>query len=151
MGTDIHFHLEVLLECGEGDYHWQYYGEVNIPRDYSLFGFLSGVRGELPIGGPLANPGLPEGEISCTVLAHLKDSKGDYHTLGWLDEDGIVAMCRFLYSQSPYKSSPEYASCKYGSLFGTWLFDRGVKTFLEDRSHWPKWFRGARAILWYDS
>ena len=40
MGCDIHLHIE--LKDKEGN--WHHYGEPSINRNYSLFGFLAGVR-----------------------------------------------------------------------------------------------------------
>ncbi len=59
MGADIHAVLQTKMD-GEWD---TIVKDVFPDRNYDLFGFLSGVRGEPGADGPVAHEGLPEGFI----------------------------------------------------------------------------------------
>lgn len=70
MGCDIHVHVEVR-DRGHGE--WAYYDELDVGRDYELFGLLAGVRGT-EFDCQINPRGLPRDASEETRIAH-----ADYH------------------------------------------------------------------------
>lgn len=80
MGCDIHAFLEVKIADA-----WYYFGEVDLGRDYELFGKMAGVRGEETsmFGGPKGW----SSDASIVSNTHYKQWEGDAHTPSWLSAD----------------------------------------------------------------
>lgn len=70
MGCDIHVHVEVY-DTGFGE--WAHYNEMDVRRDYELFGLLAGVR-DTEFDCQIDPRGLPRDASEETKIAH-----ADYH------------------------------------------------------------------------
>lgn len=77
MGCDIHVHVEI-----KRDGRWLHLNEVQVQRNYHLFGKMAGVRDE--DAKPIAPPrGVPDDMSEITKLCY--DRMGiDAHTPSWL-------------------------------------------------------------------
>lgn len=86
MGCDIHCYPEFRKPNNE---HWSSWsGRVNPGRNYELFGFIAGVRGE---GGPVVPPrGLPSGKLGFYAFDDHKLSINDK----FADSDGFCTLAK---------------------------------------------------------
>jgi hypothetical protein len=82
MGCDIHFYREIRIK---GEKNWNLFEEIEVNRDYEVFGLLAGVRNNFiePISEP---KGLPE---SCSKYLKNIFNNGDFHTPSFLDESEV--------------------------------------------------------------
>jgi len=76
MGTDIHAFIEDN-PFGNG---FSLFAELNLSRDYNLFGRLAGIRGGCAV---FETRGLPK-DISCELRWKYDDESGDVHHPSWL-------------------------------------------------------------------
>lgn len=61
MGCDIHAHFEIKINS-----RWEHYSSLNIERNYELFGYIAGVRGD---NKPVVEPkGLPNSLLSVITV-----------------------------------------------------------------------------------
>ena len=87
MGCDIHAHVEIKAEINSVK-KWVYYEEINIARNYFLFGEMARVRGESNILNIKKRKGLPE-DITDTSLFHFKRWEEDAHSPSWLSRSEL--------------------------------------------------------------
>lgn len=81
MGCNSHLFIEINPWKDSPKYWTPYALDLRESRDYGLYGFLAGVRGE---GPAVAEPrGLPE-DASEEVVAVFKQWGSDFHTPTWL-------------------------------------------------------------------
>lgn len=78
MGCDIHAYRELRHKDGT----WHCYGELRITRNYSLFGYLAGVR-STPVKQLAPVRGLPT-DLSVVVQSAADQWEGGGHTHSWL-------------------------------------------------------------------
>lgn len=87
MGCDIHLHTEVKI-----DGVWHHHGAPDIPRNYTLFDKMAGVRkreGDIVSLKPHA--GIPRDATGLTKIYFAKE-KPDAHDVGWFDEQQIIEL-----------------------------------------------------------
>lgn len=87
MGCDIHAHVEIKAEI-KGVKKWVYYEEINIPRNYLLFGEMARVRGESNILNIKKRKRLPE-DVTDTTLFHFERWGEDAHSPNWLSRSEL--------------------------------------------------------------
>lgn len=101
MGCDIHLFREKLVEG-----HWMPFypdgsdecgfHELDIGRNYKLFGLLAGVRN--PCGYSLAPRDAPE-DCSSEVWSHIENWSCDGHNHSWLYLHELVGFASFIQNQ----------------------------------------------------
>ena len=82
MGCDIHLYLEKKMQFRDGNPpRWVYIEEIDVGRDYELFGFLAGVRSDYQHFERKET--IPE-DISPELRRELEDWGSDGHSHSWL-------------------------------------------------------------------
>ena len=83
MGCDIHAFIEVKI-----DNKWHHHGEVDIDRNYELFGLMAGVRyaHDDMIDYPR---GLPN-DTTCMTGIHYETWNGEAHSASYLTMDEMI-------------------------------------------------------------
>ena len=129
MGCDIHAYIE------EKTYRtWDSFtGELNLDRDYRMFGALAGVRsGDEPIIEPR---GVPD-DMSYQLKDDYKEGGGDWHTPSWLSlqEFGAVITLHDMHDEA--FQSP---------------LDPGYRAVLAAMQCLHKIGREVRLVFWFDN
>jgi hypothetical protein len=142
MGCDIHAHVEIKVAD-----QWLYYGQANIPRHYSLFARMAGVRsnGEInPIAAPRGFP--KEDVITHTTLLHFKRWASDAHSVSWLSSTEVALVLEEFGIGQEWRSDRCHFCDNWGYLFGG-SFSGFVK-YPQDR---PEWLQDFRLVFWFDN
>jgi len=134
MGCDIHAYIEIKV-----DGTWHHYGPAEIKRDYDLFEYMAGVRGEVQDWPPR---GLPA-DIS-VVTQLLADHEGsDGHTHSWLGYDEMIKVAK--YGEANQESSWRYQP------FGIWFFGNGIDSWRDPEYHFQTRIEDVRLVFWFDN
>lgn len=134
MGCDIHVHTEVKING-----QWHHYGAPYVPRMYSVFAKMAGVRndkGEVPIREPR---GVPDALSLVTQMVYDRE-KGWTHSASWFDRDDIEKFSKWWDSTMKYRSNsydPVERTFDYleGNAWYDDLSDRGIEDV-----RWVFWF-----------
>jgi len=87
MVCDIHVHAEIKI-----DGKWEYYNQIDIGRDYTLFARMANVRNSCRTVEPISNPrGLPE-DASVTTKLESDSWCSDGHSHSWISLDEIILL-----------------------------------------------------------
>ncbi len=141
MGCDIHLHTEIKVNG-----KWEHYGNPNVPRNYSLFAKMAGVRGEQdPIVAPRGMP------IEASVITELDYERwyGDGHSHSWLNAEEISELCDW-YEEYRKNIGCDFMACSSSRIFG-YLFGNywsGFFKYPEDRT--PR-VEDIRFVFWFDN
>ncbi len=147
MGCDIHLHIEVKAHG-----KWEHYTHPRIPRNYTLFGKMAGVRGDEP---PISPPkGLP---VDCNAATKLDyDIEGpDAHSASWLSSSEVCELKTWGDSQ------PYFGVKADGTRNGFWfdnLFGFFFGNSFDDWGEYPYDFKRVkefgvedfRFVFWFD-
>ena len=145
MGCDIHLHVEVRI-----DDEWLHYANPFVSRNYTLFGFMAGVRDSTV--EPVAEPkGLPSDTTKVTRLDY-EHNKEDWHTPSWLSTAEIVELQHRLYN---YYYTVEDKSLKFeydlNYMFNTYLFENGFTSWYEYPTSNVMNIQDVRFVFWFDN
>ena len=142
MGCDIHAHIEVKVS-GE----WHHWMALNIPRNYSLFARLAGVRTDKPGDQQYPLRGIPD---NMSLLTNMDYNRGfgDWHHLSWITGKELSDVQDW-YEREARIRDPEADLCYVFSVFG-YLFGNGydVKRYPED---YPSTVEDVRMVFWFDN
>lgn len=133
MGCDIHAYVEIKVGG-----NWHHYGPTKIRRDYNLFEYIAGVRGDNYEWEPR---GLPTDVSIVTKL--LSDHDGeDGHTHSWITYDEMMIVVKeFGGNQDDWEFKP----------FGIWFFGNGVNDWHDPSYQFPKEIEDVRIVFWFDN
>ncbi|MGL4618801.1 MAG: hypothetical protein ACRCZS_07040 [Chroococcidiopsis sp.] len=131
MGCDIHCHAEVKI-----DGVWNHYNEINIERNYDLFGYLAGVRGDKNQAFPVR--GLPNDASNLTRCeSDWLDIDG--HTHSWISIDEIAQVIN------------QFHKGLEKSMKNSYLFGNKYEFFREYREDYPDFVEDVRWVFWFDN
>lgn len=128
MGCDIHCIAEIKI-----DGKWHLIDQIEIERDYDLFGYIAGLR--RPVENHLPVRGLPKNLSKMGRLIY-EFRENDYHTASWIDAAEIEAVIH------------KFKDC-FGK-FRPYLFGDGYTCFQEDPEHAPN-IEDVRWVFWFDN
>ena len=133
MGCDIHAFIEIKV-----DGTWHHYGPAKIKRDYDLFEYMAGVRGEVQNWPPR---GLPADVSVVTQL--LSDHEGvDGHTHSWLNHDEMLQVIEYgKRNQDGWEWLP----------FGVYFFGNGIEDWKDPSYSFPVQIQDIRLVFWFDN
>lgn len=133
MGCDIHAYIEIKVDGA-----WLHYGPAEINRDYDLFEYMAGVRGEVQDCPPR---GLPS--YSSVVTRLLSDHEGeDGHTHSWLNYDEMLTVIEYgKANQGNWRGKP----------LGIWFFGNGIDDWRAPEYHFPEEVTDIRLVFWFDN
>jgi hypothetical protein len=125
MGCDIHVHIELKIG-GE----WRHYNAPAVGRNYTLFGFMAGVRDKSV--EPVSEPkGLPN-DASIITKMRFASWGDDAHSVSWLGKDEIDVLRTKL--EKHYGEDFRYDL--EHNIFHTYLFDNNIDV---------------RIVFWFDN
>ena len=139
MGCDIHLHTEVKIG-GE----WHHYSTQSVPRNYTLFALMAGVRGREGIT-PISMPkGLPE-DASFLTKFDANWWRADGHSYSWLGAEEIAKLYDVVQDQIDLQAAFGYCFGGYWSSFheyrGNLENGCGISNEVED----------VRFVFWFDN
>lgn len=171
MGCDIHLHAEVKIDydkvipgraSGEGEkmpLRWEHYAQISVPRSYTLFARMAGVRNYDGVEVMVEPRGLPEDISGVTLFDWMRGrvrGRADWHTPSWLNAKEISDLknwCRENLSSS-YRSGGilrhfdlEYESLSY--LFGNSY--AGLHDYPEETAQYRPGLMDVRFVFWFDN
>lgn len=145
MGCDIHAFVEFHDESKD---QWFTYKALDIPRNYSLFYKLAGVRGSEGKHFPVK--GFPP-NISHTVQLYWNQMPLTYHTRSWLGEYELSILKSWMVYQ-PWYSYYEYEINNFGYIFGsTILQHKGLFMRYPDVTRIHNQVDTYRMTFWFDN
>lgn len=146
MGTDIHAHVEILV-----DDDWLYYGKMTIDRNYTLFARLAGVRNYYSVESMITKPrGLPE-DVTWTTELMKCAWQGSEHNTTWITSQEYKEVSEWMHEQqdNPYA----FGGLQHNRYPQLYLFGNGFYAFTLGRfkADYPAWLQDFRVIFWFDS
>lgn len=135
MGCDIHVYIEVKING-----KWHLYNQLDLSRNYHIFGYLAGVRSEEKPHYDVK--GLPY-DISIMVGYENKRWGSDGHTHSWLNQTELTEFVD--YYEEHYKDSDYHRRYAMGYLYGNTY---NLKEYPED---YPEWVQDVRMVFWFDN
>lgn len=130
MGCDIHCWAEVKVEG-----RWHAYNQIQIDRDYGLFGAMAGVRRSEDRMFP--TKGVPT-DLSFVVSLEVDRWSGDAHNHSWLDLEEIVRLNQ-CFPAIGVKYQDEY------------FFGGTYPGFAKYREDFPSFIEDVRWVFWFDN
>jgi len=128
MGTDCEVHIEIKIEGV-----WHHYRHIEqLPRLYSFFGLMAGVRGYPTLVKP---KGVPE-DMTVVTKSNYDEFGYDDHTHSWLSSKEIIDVG---------EQQKEKLEAFFGLLFGSDWED-----FYTHRSMYPDFLEDFRFIFWFN-
>ena len=149
MGCDIHLHAEIKV-----DGKWLHYSQVPLPRSYSLFEKMAGVRGDA--SNAIAPPrGMPDDASDMTALM-CKYWGRDGHSHSWLNAIEIRQLSEWAAEKMPPYRKPsiykgfdiEWESNVYffGNAFSGWVKYPGGNEHVKKLG-----VTDVRFVFWFDN
>lgn len=135
MGCDIHAFIEIKLHN-----KWEYYGEIELYRNYAIFAKLAGIRdnGEEPVIPIAYCRGILDDSSEIYKL-HVKNWEGDGHSHSWITSEEFMEL---------YNFTKKFNNTYFNSvlLFGQYLVD-----FFESKRYIPKEVKNFRIVFFFDN
>lgn len=143
MGCDIHAHVEVKLDGA-----WHHLVEADLDRNYTLFGYMAGVRGYDIV--PLCNPrGLPE-DVSVLTAVFSRRLGVDGHSHSWLNYDEMLKVQEFAEENNISLSPWWFRECR-DLPFGAYLFGNDLMGWRKYPDDYPSELQDIRLVFWFDN
>ncbi|MGG6283740.1 hypothetical protein ACQ4M3_19335 [Leptolyngbya sp. AN03gr2] len=131
MGCDIHCFAEIKVND-----QWHYYGELDIVRNYDLFGAMAGVRHS---GTEIFSVrGLPK-DLSFVTSLHWKDWEGEGHTPSWINSAEIAELIKRFPKSLGFPNFRQY------------LFGGSYEGFVMHPKEFPESLQDVRWVFWFDN